>query len=131
MAASPARRFAWLMLLVAALFARGLAPEGWMPTAGAATGIRWMPCDGMGGARMPATAADGKTGHHKSDHGGHGDHPCAFAGVAVVDTATPPLALAPPVRIASPLPPPAAFDRFPGRGLAAPPPPATGPPARA
>lgn len=127
--ALPARRFAWVLLIAAALFARGLAPDGWMPSAKAAGQFELMLCSGMGGT--PTVAAGHGHSHHPGDHDGGGSHPCAFAGVAVADTAPPPLVITPPIRLERPRAPATAFDVLPGRGLAAPPPPATGPPARA
>ena len=68
-------------------------------------------------------------GHHHGDAGA--DRPCAFAAVGLavdVPIAAPVLALAPPpafIALRSPAP------SNPGRGLAAPPPPSTGPPALA
>ncbi|MBW8842263.1 MAG: hypothetical protein JF608_10745, partial [Sphingomonadales bacterium] len=43
------RRFGWLLLLlVAALLARSVAPEGWMPVVNAAGGIEITVCNGTG-----------------------------------------------------------------------------------
>lgn len=56
---------------------------------------------------------------------------CPFAGHAVVVTAPPPLAVAAPVAFAEAVPPARPYLVFPGRGLAAPPPPAIGPPRSA
>ncbi len=130
-------RFAWLVLVVGVLATRGLTPDGWMPVAKASGGIEFVLCDGMGpaepapAASMPMPMAHGKMHHEAPAKGQAADHPCAFAGIGLAD-ATPPLpAIVAPLRPtrAAPL-----VDRAvsaPGRGLAAPPPPATGPPALA
>ena len=112
-----------LVLFAWALLVRLLVPAGWMPAADASGGHLVL-CDG-GMVAMPAhDAAHGKAPMH---HQGPSDHPCSFAGpVAAVDT---------PVAVV-PLPPltpryTVAAERRAGaigRGLAAPPPPPTGPP---
>jgi hypothetical protein len=133
--ASPLHRYLWLLLLVAALSVRGLTPDGWMTMKAADGGIALMPCDGMAPtAPMKMTMA--MPGHHgddhqQQDHSNRADHPCAFAGIAALDGAPPPMALAAPIPPEGDLPALIAFDIVPGRGLAAPPPPATGPPALA
>lgn len=124
-------RFAWLALLVAALLARGLAPEGWMPVANAAGGIEITICNGSGPADAMVLTADGKLHHKAPDKGQPGNHPCAFTGLGIVDASPPPPAIVAPIRPATTAPALAALGPLPGRGLAAPPPPATGPPARA
>jgi hypothetical protein len=141
--ASPLRRCLWLLLLVAALSVRGLTPDGWMTMRTADGGIALMPCDGMAPASSSSPAMSGHhmmghtmaahhgDDHHKQDHSNRADHPCAFAGIAALDGAPPPLALAAPIAPDSTPPALARFDILPGRGLAAPPPPATGPPALA
>lgn len=124
-------RFVWLMLVVGVLIARGLTPDGWMPVAKASGGIEFALCDGMGPAQPTATMsmAHGKMHHKAPAKGQAGDHPCAFAGIGLADATPPVPAIVAPLRpvLAAP-----AIDRAvaaPGRGLAAPPPPATGPPA--
>lgn len=125
------RRFAWLILIVAALLARGLTPEGWMPVANAAGGIEIALCNGNGPDDTMVLTPDGKL-HHKVPASGHdNDRPCTFAGVGMAD-APPilPAIVAPRARASAP--PALAYGAAaPGRGLAAPPPPATGPPALA
>ncbi len=124
------RRLGWLMLLVAALVARSAAPDGWMPVAGAAGGIEIALCNGMGPDTVMVLGADGAL-HKKAPVGGHGDrdHPCAFAGMGVGD-APPLVAVAAPEPAAADSPISATpFASLPGHGLAAPPPPAIGPPA--
>jgi hypothetical protein len=122
------RRFA-LFLVACALLFRVAVPEGWMPQAHAQSiTLAW--CSGMGDA-APAEAkaliarAIGETNAPK--HKPVSEQPCAFSAAAH------PIAYADPV----PLPVPAAHEPvaiqpallpFPGRGLVAPPPFATGPP---
>ncbi|MBN8806673.1 MAG: hypothetical protein J0I47_00325 [Sphingomonas sp.] len=131
------RRYVWLVLLIAALSVRALTPQGYMTMAAANGGIALMPCDGA----MPAPTTSGQPmampmaghhdgNHHKQDHGSRADHPCAFAGIAALDMA-PPLAIAIPLRRDTAPALAATLAMLPGRGLAAPPPPATGPPALA
>jgi len=55
---------------------------------------------------------------------------CPFAGHATVVTAPTPIAVAASVAFAEAVPPTRPYLVFPGRGLAAPPPPAIGPPIR-
>ena len=129
--------FAWL--LVCALLLRALIPAGWMPAANGSFGLEL--CAGMGedgaGARFRqeaqrvldqalAGSAQHRNGDRSDDSQKH--QPCAFSGLA--------MAFAPPETAALTMPPavgaslrPASFTAAPGRGLAAPPPPATGPPA--
>lgn len=115
-----------LTLLALALFMRLLVPAGWMPSA---DGRSITLCTSMG-AVQAWVAADGSV--HEKAPGSDADkasQPCIFAalgvailapdpvaGLAAVDTA-PALAIARAIAVAI------------GRGLAAPPPPPTGPPA--
>ncbi|MBV9842223.1 MAG: hypothetical protein JOY99_11970 [Sphingomonadaceae bacterium] len=119
------RRFA-VALLACALFLRLLVPQGWMPVARADGGWQITICTGMGPMKM-AAAASGKRSHHGQDEG-RPDHPCAFAGFAAA-LDLPPLPL---VELPEPLRalwlPNLTLAAAIGRGLAAPPPPATGPP---
>jgi hypothetical protein len=133
-----------LALVGLALFMRLLVPPGWMPAAD--DGIRLILCGGFGAevdhvalghAPEPADHAvsdhtaradHSASGHDKAPPGTAMDHPCAFAGFSV--------ALAPVefVKLVAPVPTAAialaAFGEVAiGRGLAAPPPPSTGPPA--
>lgn len=115
-----------LCVLLGALMLRVIVPQGWMPIA---TGTGWhiAPCSGTGPMEM---AAD----HHRAGHqapahpDGDGGHGCAFASLALALHEPPLPSLAPP-----PPPAPLIAARISpavgiGRGLAAPPPPATGPP---
>ncbi|HEX4694396.1 hypothetical protein [Sphingomonas sp.] len=126
-------RLVGLMLLIVALLGQTAAPEGWMPVVASSGGVVVVPCDGMGpNAAMAMMMPGGKNSHDQMPHHGQaGDHPCAAAGIGIADAPPPILqiAMAPVAPIETPdLPAP---DTLPGRGLAAPPPPATGPPARA
>ena len=126
-------RFVWLMLVVGVLAARGLTPDGWMPVAKVSGGIEFALCDGMGPVDPAGSMsmAHGKMHHKAPAKGQAGDHPCTGAGINLADT-TPPLpAIVAPLR---PILGASIIERTvttPGRGLAAPPPPATGPPALA
>ena len=132
----PAPRAFLFALIAAALFARLLVPQGWMPAIDGSG--RLTICSGMGPMEMPAEAkalfakamqgAGQQGGHDKGHDLRAGDHPCVFSvlgfsllGEALAGLDTPlfvsfTAAIRPSVLAA------------PGRGLAAPPPPATGPP---
>ncbi|MEN2787090.1 hypothetical protein ABC969_11750 [Sphingomonas qilianensis] len=135
--------------LLCVLLARAAVPAGWMPMA-TADGIVLAPCSGMGIAALPAAqmpaamamptmAADmampGVAAHvaHQADNQDKrhpdpaGDHPCAGAGVSVALAAPLIDLLAAPVLLPAAAPV-ARLTPAIGRGLAAPPPPATGPP---
>lgn len=143
---SLAYRRCFLALAVMALAVRALVPAGWMTMPSADGTVRLTICTGTGPiAATPAMAhevramSDMGSGmgsgmgpappHHGDDAPTHPDHPCAFTGGV--------LAAALPVLIQPPAPPPVATairlaatrDLAVGRGLAAPPPPPTGPPA--
>ena len=117
-----------LMLLVAALFARTIAPEGWMPVSTPAGGMVMTFCDGM--APDHAMPAMGKM-DHKAPHSGHPDRQCPFAALGIADGPPPPPQVAPAATIGNAELALPGIASVPGRGLAAPPPPSTGPPARA
>jgi hypothetical protein len=114
-----------LSLIALALLARAALPAGWMPTfAGGA--IQISVCSGESRSVMWLDKA-GKT--HKSDPSGgdHKDSPCAFASVAPgVD-----VPMAQPTAYPKTDPMPNRLHQYMarvGQGLAAPPPPQTGPP---
>lgn len=118
-----------MALLALALAMRVLVPAGWMPAAG--QGLAITLCSGEG-AVTAWVDADGKIHKHDPAQGSMADHPCAFAGMGAPmlggDLPAPPAMLpAPRDEIARIAQAPAAI----GQGLAAPPPPATGPPATA
>jgi hypothetical protein len=116
--------FAWVMALTIAV--RALMPVGWMPSATAGQVISICTGDGVSAAVI---GADGKI--HKSDpaKADHKDSPCTFAGtglaLAKLAAAIPALTLPPLVEESAVF----SEQQSPGRGLAAPPPPKTGPPA--
>lgn len=130
----------WLLLLFAcAMLVRALIPTGWMPIADA-QGFRIVLCSGTGPA-IPAAKAtipsvnapmgDAMAGmHHEKSSDRHSqgpEHPCVFAGVTpAMDTPTLAAPL-PPVRIRAAPALVRALVTI-GHGLAAPPPPQTGPP---
>lgn len=131
-----------LALIGAALLVRALVPAGWMPTR-TADGLVIELCSGRtpGGDPQQLRAAQalldaalaGTAQSQNEDHKGKSDtsdQPCVFAGLA---HAAPPAAAPEP-----PMPAPQALAIRPlallaaiGRGLPAPPPPATGPPLNA
>ena len=127
-----------LAVLACALLLRLLVPAGWMPVSDA-SGVHLTICTGTGPMTMPgmgpmATMAPGRTtvgmAHHMpSDQQGVPEHPCAFAhhGLAIGEPVLPTLVL--PVAPATLLPSGLAALVSIGRGLAAPPPPQTGPPS--
>ena len=117
------------LLLLAALAVRALVPAGWMPAASAAGATVLVFCPGVTPAVGPTAAMPGMH-HGKTGDPAHpaAEHPCAFAGLGLawVAAAVPSIVLPRVV---------AALSRRGdegvagiGRGLAAPPPPATGPP---
>lgn len=119
-----------------ALLLRLAIPEGWMPVQDA-SGWRLTICSGMGPVDamphvMPGMQMD--HGAHKApagDHDNAGSHVCAFAGpgLATATSLLTPLPIVAPIFAAIELP---LHDVVAiGRGLAAPPPPPTGPPATA
>lgn len=127
-----------LALVGAALMARALVPAGWMPV-GTAHGLTIELCSGrtpggdaqqLGAAQALLDAALAGTADHKGKSDAS-EQPCAFAGLA--HAAPPPAATpAPPAPLAdAPEVPPFALVAAIGRGLTAPPPPATGPPLTA
>jgi hypothetical protein len=123
------RRFGWLLLIVAAMLARSIAPDGWMPVANAAGGIEIKVCNGTGPDDAMVLSADGKLHHKAPAKGQTGDHPCAFSGLGLADAPPPLLALVAPIPVPDTTHALDPIEAAPGRGLAAPPPPATGPPS--
>jgi hypothetical protein len=125
------RRFGWLLLLVAALLARSVAPDGWMPVVNAAGGIEITVCNGTGPDDAMVLSPDGKLHHKAPGKSQPGDHACAFSGLGIADAPPPVIALAAPITSPDAAPALGSIETAPGRGLAAPPPPATGPPSLA
>jgi hypothetical protein len=121
-----------LVVLACALGLRMLVPQGWMPVSDT-HGFRITMCTGTGPMDMTVTMPgmtmhDGKAGH---DQQPMQDHPCTFAhlGLALAEPGLPALIL-PPISRAEAVAA-KAFAVAIGHGLAAPPPPSTGPPALA
>lgn len=132
---NPQLRRLMLALFACALFVRALVPAGWMPDASAG-GLRIAICNGMQDGSTAAqalfTEALGKADAGKHDgKAASGDPACPFAGagLALATPVLPELAAAPLLPEAGRVPFPASAVTI-GRGLAAPPPPATGPPIR-
>jgi len=134
--AATLRRNAWqrlaLLLVGCALLLRVAVPAGWMPQAGA-TGVTlsWCADSGLSGpaalreAKALLAQAIGKPA--PAEHPKSSDQPCAFAMAAL------PLAFSTGPALPLSLPRAEAVEHLrleavPGRGLAAPPPLATGPP---
>jgi hypothetical protein len=110
------------MLLAAALFLRLLVPAGYM-VGSAAGGLALVPCPAVASAPVMA-----RHGHHDGS-APHAEAPCPFAALAA--PALPPadpLALAPPQATYALAPAWLPAETL-APGAAAPPPPATGPPA--
>ena len=110
--------------MVITLAMRLAVPSGWMPSIGA-DGTVITICTGTGLTDVTVDA-DG-TIHKKSPHEKtKADGPCAFASVgAVLDGHAPAFALEPLARVTASV---AQASASIGHGLAAPPPPSTGPP---
>ena len=118
-----------LALFACAMLLRVAIPEGWMPITDAG-GIRLTICTGMGPVETMADMPG--MNHHKAPAGqDQGDHPCTFAGLGMA-AALPDLPPSPILPGAAAMPTLIVLGIVSvGRGLAAPPPPATGPPALA
>lgn len=124
----PVLRRIGLLLLALALFGRMLVPAGFMPSAEGVPGL--VICTGQGAMTLPVASIPME--HHApgDGHDHTADHACPFAGVAAVaDLAG---------KLPQPVLPFPSFDAIgfaistavrPGLGLAAPPPPKTGPPS--
>jgi len=116
-----------LSILASALLLRLVVPAGWMPGTAADGSIRIELCTGQGVVEAWVDG-DGKL-HDQPAEKSANDQPCAYAGLGRAFAA--PVAPLLVAAIAVPAPPilsPAPIVSI-GRGLAAPPPPATGPPA--
>lgn len=131
--ASASTRIGMLAIIACALLARVLIPQGWMPVE---TDRGWQIsiCSGTGPVEMaasPVLAAALKAMHPGSEkqNTNANDHPCTFSGLTVaLDGPSVPL-LAPPALTAKSWLPRVVLAVAVGRGLAAPPPPSTGPPS--
>jgi len=126
-----AKEIALAIALFALLLARLVLPPGYMLAANpAGLGLPVVtPCDGQ---RAVSTAMDGHMGHEpsKQDHEEKGDpQVCAFAAVGQAFTLDPWIPTVGIAEIAPRAAPVMLHAQQPGRGLAAPPPPKTGPPS--
>lgn len=125
-------QFLALAIIACALLMRVLVPQGWMPIQ-TAHGWEITICTGTGPMQMemPADMASAMKGmHHGSgdqDHNSN-DHPCAFSSLAMALDEPPPLVIDLPKLVVETWLAVAAAVVSIGRGLAAPPPPSTGPP---
>ncbi|MBK8375631.1 hypothetical protein [Sphingorhabdus sp.] len=118
------RQFA-LALIVLALAVRALVPTGYM-VGGDAKGISVYVCDQAGGEAKLVTLPMGTkdSGDHQKDK----SDVCAFAGLGAAVDSVDGVTSAPQITAVA-VSTPITQTPVPGRGLAAPPPPATGPPA--
>lgn len=118
-----------LVLIAGALLLRALIPAGWMPSADAG---RWVElCTAQG--QITAFVDNQGTIHREGAPGDDraAEH-CAFAGIGAPALIPPMAGALAHASVPAPLPLTGSIrDAIPGRGLAAPPPPATGPPATA
>lgn len=114
-----------VLLALVALLTRLAVPVGWMP----AEGLRLAPCPAAG----PIATMSGAHHHPAGKHGhkGGGGEACPFAAFAgAIDAPMQPPLVTMPVPVTT-LPLAIRLAVAIGAGLAAPPPPATGPPATA
>lgn len=115
----------WLgVVLALAIALKLMVPQGWMPDSRGGL----MLCSGKVAVATPVMAHGGH-GRHDAPGKPTADHPCAFAGLGMAAAPPPPLAAVIVPTMASDAPPITPVAVAVGRGLAAPPPPATGPPA--
>ncbi|MBD3730613.1 MAG: hypothetical protein IE933_13010 [Sphingomonadales bacterium] len=124
---------AWPMVLVAAaLLLRIAVPAGWMPERDNDGAMQITLCTGYGLVQAWVDE-DGKLHRGSPDDDGKSKAPdhCPFtAAAASLALAAQPTLPEPPVQLRE-IPAPERLATIPGRGLAAPPPPPTGPPALA
>lgn len=111
-------------LLALALFVRALVPTGWMPVA-TAQGMAFTLCPSQDAPPAAMAAHHGGAEHGKAMLP---DHPCAFAGLGLSADVPPPILAVPLAPVLPDFVAPPVLGVGVGRGLAAPPPPATGPP---
>lgn len=123
-----------LALAALAVFLRLLFPTGFMLSPDRAALPTLVICTGQG-AMTVAIDAQGHAHKVEADHkgdpksDGKTSHPCTFA-VATVGAVAPPLIATPaPMALAVAVSAPLLTTQRPGLGLAAPPPPTTGPPS--
>jgi len=116
---------AFALLLGCALLLRALVPTGWMPMANDGT-LRLVLCSGR-----QIVVEHPLAGHHGAGKEerttSHADQPCAFAGLALPWIGADSRVDLPVIALGAIAAAPVFLVAI-GRGLAAPPPPATGPP---
>ena len=124
----------WLsgMMIACALLGRVIVPSGFMIAPAAAGAVPMVViCTGQGSMTVPMAALAGQH-DPQTDHDQHQDkaneHPCAFAAASAAVDLTAMLHPAGPVSVATGNIANIRPAAQPGRGLAAPPPPKTGPP---
>jgi hypothetical protein len=117
-----------LLFVAFALMLRILIPSGWMPTTGADGMVRISVCTGMG-AETAWLDHDGKI-HKDAPSGGHHDpQPCGFGVLGLGLNESPALAVLLSAIATDVVALLALQTLVIGHGLAAPPPPSTGPPS--
>jgi len=117
-----------LALIGFALLLRIIVPAGWMPTTGADGAIRISICTGMG-AETAYIDRDGKV-HKEAPSGTHHDpQPCGFGALGLGLNSAPGPTLILPFIAAAAVELAILQTAAIGHGLAAPPPPSTGPPS--
>lgn len=113
------------LLVALALFVRAVVPGGWMLESAERSVTLTLCADASGTPKQVVVPLGGKHDASKDQAGKHS--PCAFAGMAAaLDPAFASADLLSPAT--EPVRQPAALSVAIGRGLAAPPPPQTGPP---
>ena len=121
-------RYVPLALIACAMLLRVIIPAGWMPTTGVDGMVRISVCTGMG-AETAWIDHDGKI-HKDAPAGSHHDpQPCGFGVLGLGLDETPALLLPLPAFAAAAVALVARQTLSVGHGLAAPPPPSTGPPS--
>lgn len=129
----PIRRLPVAALLALALLTRLLIPAGWMPGTDA-SGFRLEFCSAFGPpppAMLKAAEDAAKRlngGKHQGKDRANGDQACGFGAIGLAWQGQAGPVIAAPLIVAAPVFT-VSFVVAIGRGLAAPPPPATGPPA--
>lgn len=118
-------------MLAVILLGKVLVPAGWMPVA-AERGITFMLCSGDGMSAAPVEAwidASGKIHKGHKDSGNQSKDPCPYGALTATATTPAAVAFAAPLVLPASIVLPRPAEVTVGHGLAAPPPPATGPPA--
>ncbi|MFC3173089.1 hypothetical protein ACFOD9_02370 [Novosphingobium bradum] len=118
------------LLLAVLLAGRMVVPTGWMPVR-TGEGFAIMLCSGSGAGQAWVDTAGKLHQGHKPEGKSEAKDPCPYGAISAPAA----LPAAPQLAALAPVPSPAPAPALPGvavgRGLAAPPPPATGPPLSA